>query len=69
MRTYNKIVNAIDLLSASIIIFLLSFVWVKFYIRNLVTSLIIALIISISFTFITRKIYDKKNTYKQITIT
>lgn len=60
MKTYNKMANLIDILSISVITFLLSFVWIKFYIKNITLSILISLIISIFSIMIIRKINTKK---------
>lgn len=60
MKTYNKVINSIDLLSADIIVFLFSFIWLRFYIKNMIVSLLLSIVISLLFLIVIRKIYNKK---------
>lgn len=59
-----KFVNLIDKLFITICVFLLSFAWINFYVRNLQLTFVFSLFVTFSVCFIMFFIYNKKTTKK-----
>lgn len=58
MKTFNQIIATIIRVS---LIFLLFFIWVRYYINSLILSVIITVVLTLGFDFILIYLYKKKN--------
>lgn len=63
-----KLVNLIDKLFITICVFLLSFAWINFYVRNLQLTFVFSLFVTFSVCFVMFFIYNKKTAKKHAQI-
>lgn len=56
-----KFINIVDLLFISILIFLIIFAWIQFFLKNIILSIFVSIILALSFIIILRYFALKKN--------